>query len=65
MDKQWMKNKVSLGNGYYYYCCKHDNCKKPRVMHKPNDLNYNTSIYSDYCNYHYKTMSMINTLIIN
>ena len=60
-----MNNKIYKGNGCYEYKCTHNNCNKPRIMHKPDDINYNTSIYSIYCSEHYKTNNMKNTLIID
>ncbi len=65
MDNSWMNNKINMGNGCYKYKCKYTNCSKPRIIHKKNDYNYNVSIYSDYCNYHYKTENMKNTIIID
>lgn len=54
MEKQWLKNKISLGEGNYAYKCIKDNCTFTRVMHKPTDPEYNSSIYSKFCYYHYK-----------
>jgi len=65
MHSAWVSNKIYIGNGFYKYKCKHINCSKQRVIHNPNDINYNFSIYSDYCNFHYKKMNMANTLIID
>ena len=65
MHSSWATNKIYIGNGSYKYKCKYSNCSKSRIIHKPDDINYNVSIYSDYCNYHYKTENMKNTLIIN
>ena len=65
MNQEWMKNKIRGNDGCYYYCCKYNNCRKPRVIHKPGDINYNSSIYSDYCIQHYKKMDMMNTIIID
>jgi hypothetical protein len=65
MHYPWTANKIYIGNGSYKYKCKHINCSKSRIIHKPDDINYNVSIYSDYCNYHYKIENMKNTLIIN
>ncbi len=53
MDKQWMNNKMYIGGGFYKYKCSFDNCSYSRMMHKPSDPEYNTSIYSKYCGYHY------------
>ncbi len=64
MDNPWMKNKIYNGNGCYKYKCKEFNCCKPRILHDTNDINYNFSIYSDYCNYHYKKNEMHRTIII-
>ena len=58
MNKEWLKNKISIGNGIYKYKCEFNNCNKQRVMYKLNDANYNSSIYSNYCQYHYKVMDM-------
>jgi hypothetical protein len=65
MHNLWLSNKIYIGNGFYKYKCKHINCSKPRVIHKPDDINYNVSIYSDYCIFHYKQNEMKNTIIIN
>ncbi len=65
MDNKWMNNKIYMGSGTYKYKCKYPNCSKPRIIHKPTDYNYDVSIYSDYCSYHYKTMNMNNTIIID
>ena len=65
MENPWTKNKIYIGNGIFKYKCTYINCSKPRIIHKPNDINYNVSIYSDYCTYHYKTESMKNTIIID
>jgi hypothetical protein len=64
MHSVWVANKIYIGNGFYKYKCKHINCYKPRAIHKPNDANYNVSIYSDYCNFHYKKLNMKDTIII-
>ena len=64
-SEAWKNNKKSIGNGSYKYKCKNINCSEPRIIHKPDDINYNRSIYSDYCNYHYKSMNMKNTIIID
>jgi hypothetical protein len=65
MENPWKKNKIYIGNGSYKYKCKHINCSEPRIIHDKNDINYSVSIYSDYCNYHYKIMNMENTIIID
>ncbi len=65
MDILWMRNKIYNGKGCYKYKCKHINCDKPRKIHDVNDINYNVSIYSDYCNYHYIKMQMAITIIID
>ena len=54
MEIKWLANKIIIGNGSYKYKCTHNNCYQPRVMHQPDDINYNTSIYSIYCNFHKK-----------
>ena len=53
MDTQWLKNKTYIGGGSYKYKCSHDNCTFPRMMHKEIHPEYNYSIYSKYCGYHY------------
>ncbi len=58
-----MNNKYYIGNGTFKYKCTFTNCTNPRIMHKPDDINYNTSIYSIYCSHHYKKMNMKNTII--
>ena len=65
MDNPWSSNKIYIGNGSFKYKCMHNNCSEPRIIHKPTDINYNVSIYSNYCNYHYKMMNMENTMIID
>ncbi len=66
MEKQaWMSNKIYIKNGVYKYKCTNPNCNNPRIMHEPNDINYDVSIYSIYCKYHYKFYNMKNTLIID
>ena len=60
-----MKNKIYNGNGFYSYKCTHEKCCEPRIMHQPDDINYNVSIYSNFCAYHYKVNNMKNTLIID
>jgi hypothetical protein len=65
MDNTWHSNKIYIGNGIYRYKCKYENCSKLRMMHSPDDINYNTSIYSIYCCHHYKMMNMKDILIIN
>ncbi len=66
MDNPWMKNKIHYRetNGFYQYKCKEGNCCNPRILHKKDDINYNVSIYSDYCKYHYKKNEMHRTIII-
>ena len=56
MENKWLVNKIYLGGGYYKYKCMHNDCKFTRMMHKPNDPEYNTSIYSKYCVYHYNNI---------
>ncbi len=56
MDKQWMNNKMYIGGGFYKYKCVIDKCIYFRMLHKPGDPEYNTSIYSKYCCYHYKNI---------
>lgn len=53
MEKKWMNNKVYFGGGFYKYKCSEENCIYSRKLHQPNDPEYNSSIYSKYCNYHY------------
>ena len=65
MENQWESNKIKITCGVYRYKCTHLNCYKPRMMHEPDDINYNTSIYSIYCCHHYKMMNMKDILIIN
>ncbi len=64
MENIWETNKVKCSNGTYKYKCMYTNCSKPRIMHKSDDINYNTSIYSEYCAFHYKKLDMKNILII-
>ncbi len=45
------------------YKCKHEKCCEPLIIHQPDDINYNLSIYSNYCANHYKINNMKNTLI--
>ncbi len=65
MDNHWIANKINIGNGSYKYKCKDSECCKPRKLHEIDDINYNKSIYSDYCQYHYKVLNMKNTIIID
>ena len=53
MENKWLQNKIYYGGGFYKYKCVHDNCKFPRMMYKEIHPEYNYSIYSKYCGYHY------------
>jgi hypothetical protein len=55
MENQWLKNKISIGQGCYEYKCSKNDCKSTRMMHKPHHPEYNSSIYSKFCYYHYNT----------
>ena len=54
MENKWMTNKINLGGGVYKYKCSIDDCPYTRMIHHPKHPEYNLSIYSKYCGYHYK-----------
>ena len=58
MENKWLKNKIYLGGGFYKYKCLHDNCSYARMMYKTIHPEYNSSIYSKYCDYHYNLNKM-------
>jgi hypothetical protein len=64
INKEWLQNKVYFGQGCYAYKCSNNDCKSTRMMYRPTDPEYNSSIYSKYCSYHYKKMGSINNPII-
>jgi hypothetical protein len=63
-SNKWMTNKIKLEDGRYAYKCSHNNCPHSRMMHKPHHIEYNSSIYSKYCTYHYKTVGNVSNPII-
>jgi len=53
-SERWMANKSrninKNGNkGSYYYTCKTEGCKNPRVLNKKNDPDYKFNIYNKFC----------------
>ncbi len=56
MENKWLSNKIYMGDGIYKYKCSHNECPNTRMMHRPTDPEYNSSIYSKYCNYHYNNL---------
>jgi hypothetical protein len=53
-SNKWMANKIKLDDGIYAYKCSYYNCPNSRMMHMPHHSEYNSSIYSKYCSYHYE-----------
>jgi hypothetical protein len=55
----WLKNKKRYrrqdgSKSSYYYTCKKEGCKEPRVLNEKTDPEYEISIRSQYCKLHHK-----------
>ena len=63
-SEMWMKNKKRYKNkdgskSIFYYTCKEIGCKESRCLNEKTDPEYESSIKSNYCEYHKQQQQLL------